>query len=408
MLKKLRWRFIAAAMSAYTAVVAVLVGGMNLWNYHIITLRQDEALLRICEMVLEPPAQEDTKQDFPMPGPFGGHSPEFRYMLRFFSVRCDEEGTAIETDREFIASVTKETAAQWGETIAKGRKESGYFQGYRYLKQEVEGGSIILFLNSEQNIQSMQTLLLVSVVVAAGAFIAVFVLVLLFSKRAIAPYVRNIETQKRFITDASHELKTPITAISACVDILKEDVPENEWVETIQSECSRMTRLVNDLVKLSRLDEERPFPDPVDFSLSEAIWEIAEPMQAAALAKGKTYTQSIEDGLSFCGDRAAIQQMVSILLDNAVKYSDEGGAIRLSAQRVNDKIQIEVFNTCDTTVIEDVGRLFDRFYRPDVSRSAQTGGTGVGLSIAKATAEACGGTIRAHAENGGITFTARI
>jgi len=413
MLKKLRWRFIAAAMSAYTAVVVLLVGGMNLWNYHINTLRQDEALLRLCEREVQFPhqgerEQGEREQHFPMPGPFGGDSPEFRYTLRFFSVRCDETGAATDTDREFIASVTRETAAQWGETVAKSGKDSGYFNGYRYLKQEVEGGSIVLFLNSEQNIQAMQTLLLVSVVVAAAASVAVFVLVLLFSRRAIAPYVRNIETQKRFITDASHELKTPMTAISACADILKEDVPGNEWVETIQSECARMTRLVNDLVKLSRLDEERPFPEPVDFSLSDAVWEIAEPVQATALAKGKTYSQSIGDGLSFHGDRAAIQQMVSILLDNAVKYSDEGGAIRLSAQRVNGRIQIEVFNTCDTAAMGDVDRLFDRFYRPDTSRSVQTGGTGVGLSIAKATAEACGGSIKARMENGGITFTVHI
>ena len=408
MLKKLRWRFIASAMAAFTVVVAVLVGGMNLWNYHINTQRQDEALQRICDMALAPPFQKEDKRDFPMPGPFGGHSQEFRYMLRFFSVRCNADGVATDTDREFIASVSSENAARWGETIARSGKTSGYFHGYRYLKREVEGGSIVLFLNSEQNIQSMQTLLLVSAVVAAAALLTVFVLLVLFSRRAIAPYVRNIEAQKRFITDAGHELKTPLTAISACTDILAEDVPENEWVETIRQECARMTKLVNNLVTLSRLDEEQPFPEPAEFSLSDAVWEIAEPMQAAALAMGKRYTQSVADGLSLRGDRAAIQQMLSILLDNAVTYSDAGGTIRLTAGKVRDRIQIEVFNTCDAAAIGDVERLFDRFDRPDASRNSGTGGTGIGLSIAKATAEAHGGCIKARAGNGGLTVTVRI
>ena len=408
MLKKLRWRFIAAAMSAFTAVVLVLVGGMNLWNYHIITQRQDEALLRICDTMLDSTNQKKGKQDIPMPGPFGGHSPEFRYMLRFFSVRCNKEGVATETDREFIASVTTENAAQWGETVVKSGRNSGYFQGYRYLKQETEDGSLVLFLNSEQNIQSMLTLLLVSVVVAVAALVMVFILVILFSRRAIIPYVRNMEAQKRFITDAGHELKTPLTAISACTDILTEDVPGNEWIETIRQECNRMTRLVNNLVTLSRLDEERPIPEPVEFSLSDAIWEITEPMQVTAAAKGKHYTQSIGDGLTLRGDRAAIQQMVAILLDNAIKYSDEGGTIHLSAVGAKDKIWMEVYNTCDTATVGDVERLFDRFYRPDASRNSETGGTGIGLSIAKATAEAHGGSIKASLGNGGLTVTVCI
>lgn len=441
MLKKMRWRFVCAAMLAIVVVVLALVVGMNLWNYHLTVQRQDDILQGLADRDWdyarpahpgtrpenghpenadeaapegEAPARKATPglpaegAEVSVPGLFGGHSQEFRYTLRFFSVQCDASGAAVDADREFIASVTWEEAAAWGEKVARSGRTSGYLNGYRYLCSPGEdGGSTVLFLNAERETQAARTLLLVSSVVAAACLLVVFGLVVLFSKRAIAPYVRNIETQKRFITDAGHELKTPLTAISASADILALDAPDSEWVVSIQTECARMSRLVADLVTLSRLDEEQPFPERSDFSFSDAVWEIAEPMQSMAKAKGKAYEQTIADSLVCHGDRAAIQQTVSILLDNALKYADGGGVIRLRAAKVRGKIQLEVFNTCDATGI-DVSRLFDRFYRPDTARSSQTGGTGIGLSIAKATAQAHGGTLSARLGDGGITFTLRL
>lgn len=434
MLKKLRRRFIASAMSAIFMVVLVLAGGMNLWNYHLTTQRQDDILQRLMEQEQTPagdprpggkggagkegedsvPGKEDeprrdaAEDEFSLPGPFGEHSPEFRYMLRFFTVQCDENGNALSVDQEFIASVTQAEAMAYAQQVIDSGRTSGYLNGYRYLVRAGENGSAVLFLNSEREIQSLRTLALVTLVVAAVSLLATFVLVTLFSQRAIAPYVRNIEAQKRFITDASHELKTPLTAISASADVLSIDVPDNEWVASIQTECAKMTRLVGDLVTLSRLDEEDPFPDMTDFSLSDAVWETAEPMESLARARGKTYEQSIADGLTFHGDRRSIQQMVSILLDNALKYSNDGGSIRLTLSRAGGRSRLEVFNTCDVNAIPDVSRLFDRFYRPDSSRSSHTGGTGVGLSIARATAERHGGSISAELTGGGIRFTVRL
>ncbi len=433
MLKKMRWRFIASAMAAILAVVLVLVGGMNLWNSHLTTQRQDEILSRLMERELaddgetaarwpesfaperaegdEPsprgPEKPERGGELALPGLFGGHSPEFQYTLRYFVVRCDDTGAVTGTDREFIASVTTEEAAQWAGKVAERGRTSGYLNGYRYLKRATEDGWIILFLNSEREIQATRTLLLVSLLVALIGLLVVFGLVVVLSRRAIAPYVRNIETQKRFITDAGHELKTPLTAISACADVLAMDAPDSEWVASIQTECARMSKLVSDLVTLSRLDEERPFPERADFSLSEAVWEIAEPTQTLAKARQRSYEQTIQDGIVLHGDKGAIQQMVSILLDNAMKYSAERGRIRLSLSRVKGRAQIQVFNTCDLSGVE-IDRLFDRFYRPDASRSSHTGGTGIGLSIARSIAQAHGGSLTAQAGDGGITFTARF
>ena len=179
-------------------------------------------------------------------------------------------------------------------------------------------------------------------------------------------------------------------------------------MRNIQVQSGRLARLITSLVALSRLDEENPFPVRTEFSLSDALWEISEPFVSLAQAKGKTYTQDIADGLTVTGDRSAVQQMVSILLDNALKYSPDGGSISLTARRSGKRAEITVSNTVDMARPIDTGRLFDRFYRADESHSSAVSGTGIGLSIVKATAEAHGGTISARQEGCVMMFTARL
>ena len=214
--------------------------------------------------------------------------------------------------------------------------------------------------------------------------------------------------RRRFVSDASHELKTPLTAISTSVDVLAMEHEGDEWVHNIQVQSGRLSKLITSLVALSRLDEENPFPVRMEFSLSDALWEISEPFVSLAQAKGRTYTQDIADGLTATGDRTAIQQMVSILLDNALKYSPDGGSISLTARRSGKRAEIAVSNTVDMSQAIDTSRLFDRFYRADESHSGAVSGTGIGLSIVKATAEAHGGTISARQEGCVMMFTARL
>ena len=175
---------------------------------------------------------------------------------------------------------------------------------------------------------------------------------------------------------------------------------EDEWTKNIHSQTAKMSRMVSDLVTLSRLDEENPFLDKTEFSLSDITWEVAEPFASLAKAQGKKYSQRIEENLTLCGNSDATRQMISVLLDNAMKYSDENGIIRLDVYKAHGKTKIEVFNTCVLDDTKNLNRLFDRFYRPDNSRSRKTGGSGIGLSIAQAVAEAYGGKIKVSSKDG--------
>ena len=403
MLKKMRWRFIGAAMAAFIAVVLTLLCFVNIWNYFSITQQQDatlDQLLEVDQSNAEIPAGEIT----PPFESLGRFSQEVPYMIRFFSVHLSEDGTVVRINQNYIASISEADAETYADTVLSHGKTHGYESGYRYLVSQEDTETVILFLNSERELQTMRSLLWITLAIAAVCLVVVFGLVVLFSRRAITPYMKNMEAQKQFITNASHELKTPLTAISTSADVLAMEHDNDEWVHNIQVQSGRLSKLITSLVALSRLDEEDPFPVRTEFSLSDALWEISEPFVSLSQAKGKTYSQDIADGLSVTGDRTAIQQMVSILLDNALKYSPDGGSISLTAQRSGKKTEIVVSNTVDAAQSIDTARLFDRFYRADESHSGTVSGTGIGLSIAKATVDAHDGKISAKQNGNMITF----
>ena len=301
---------------------------------------------------------------------------------------------------DFVASVDESEAAAFTEAALSRMTDRGYINGYRFAKFEDNGQTKIVFLNCVKEVQSMSSILSMTLVISIGSLALVLIFAILLSRKAIQPIAQNIENQKRFITDASHELKTPLTSISTSLDVIEMDRGEDEWTANIRSQVSRMTGLVSEMVTLSKLDEVKPVPAKEQFDLSSAAWEILEVHMPQAKARGKEFETDIQDGITIVGEKESIQQMLSVLIDNAIKYSDEGGRIRFSLGKVKGKTRIEVYNTCNYEKAPDVDRLFDRFYRPDESRNASTGGNGIGLAIAKSVAEAHGGTITASCPDG--------
>ena len=401
MLKKMRRRFIWAAMTAFFFVMFLLAVIINMGNYYVTVVRQDSILQGIYRYEQEMGAEVQEEPRFPVFEYPGTQQPEFEYTTRFFIVHCDSEGNVSKISKDFIASVTEETAEEFAGIILKKGRKSGYFGHYRYRIFQEGEECILIFLSSDAEIQFMKNLFVISAVVVAVSLLIIFLLIFILSKRAILPYVRNLERQRQFITDAGHELKTPLTSISTSTDVLVMLHGEDEWTKNIQKQTGRLTKLVSNLIMLSRLDEEMPFPEKEEFSLSEAAWESAQPFAALADVQGKKYVQNIGEDIKMYGDRASVQQMISILLDNAVKYSDDNGEIHFDVCERHGKSIIEVFNTCDKIEnMAEIGHVFDRFYRLDASRSRNTGGTGIGLSIAQAVAEAHGGSIRVESQDG--------
>ena len=407
MLKKMRWHFIFAAMTAVFIMLVLLVTGINVWNFYTTAKRADQRIQEIYMFesgnIVGSMSSGNVVIPAGSPEMFGRpeeRDPEAPYTTRFFIVKLDWDGTVKAVSTDFIASVTKAEAEEYAKSVISGKREHGYYKNYRYQVLTENNENIVIFLNTTMELHSAGNVLLISCLALVICFLTVFFLVFLFSGKAMEPYLRNIERQKRFITDATHEIKTPLTSIATSIDVIEMEHGEDEWTKNIHNQISKMTRMVTDLVMLSQLDEENPFPDKTEFSLSDAAWEVAEPFASLAKAQGKNYTQRIEENITLCGNPDAVRQLISVLLDNALKYSDENGMIRLDIYQIHGKKKIEVFNTCVLEDTKNLSRLFDRFYRLDASRSRKTGGTGIGLSIAKAVVEAHGGKIRVNSKDG--------
>ena len=399
MLKRLRWRFIASSMIAFFTVVAVIVVLLNVGNYHMITKRADQTISYIEDF--EKGFRGDGKFN-PPPGQRFMMMPnvEDNYMTRFFVVRFSESGAASSFYMDYVAAIDEVNAMEYGLKALDSKSDKGYLKEYRYNKVTVGDSTVIVFLNVGKELQQMRLLWLLSALIPFVILLPVFILVVIFSKKAISPIANNIKQQKQFITDASHELKTPLTSIYTSMDVIMAEHGEDEWTDNIKSQTERMSKLVNELVTLSRLDEDIPVPNKEKFSLSQAAWEITEVYTPEARAKDKHFDIDIEDDVNLYGDKAAVHKMLSVLLDNALRYSTPEGDIKFTLKKKHSKSEIVVYNTCDYEKPPEVDKLFDRFYRPDDSRSTLTGGTGVGLAIAKAVTEAHGGKIKAVCPDG--------
>lgn len=401
MLNKLRWRFILAAMLAFFFVISLVAGLVNVVNYAVTAKRNDEIIESIFTYDPYRPVFQNP-QNLPAPlEPFEAlPNPDDNLTTRFFIVYVDNRGTVGIVSWQYVASVTGFDLTSYSHQALMQDSERGYEGVYRFLKINRGDQTIIIFLNCAKDIENMRSLLYMSIVISCGALLLVFLLVLPLSKKAIQPIAQNIELQKRFITDASHELKTPLTSISTSVDVIELDRGKDEWTDNIRSQVGRMSGLVSQLVTLSRLDEVKPVAENEHFDLSGAAWEILEVHTPQAKAAGKEIKTDIEDNVMMTGEKASIQQMLSVLIENAIKYSDDNSEIRFSLSKSYGKIKIEVFNTCNYEKIPDTKRLFERFYRPDESRNSATGGNGIGLAIAKSVVEAHGGTIMADCPSG--------
>ena len=261
-----------------------------------------------------------------------------------------------------------------------------------------------------RSLNNARSFLWISIFISLIGLLIVFALIAITSKAVVKPAAEAYEKQKRFITDAGHELKTPLAVINADCDVLEMENAGNEWIADIRKQTERLTGLTGRLIYLAKTEEgSKQKMTMIDFPLSDCISEEVESFKGLARASGKTITSEIADGLSYNGDQRAIEELVSILMDNAVKYSPEGGNIEVSLHKQGSKIIFRVYNDTKEPVPADVIKhMFDRFYRADSSRNSETGGYGIGLSIAKGITGSHGGKINAASKDKGIIITVEL
>jgi len=418
MIDRLRRKFILVSILSLVAVVAVMFGAISVFE----TVSVNRRLDTLIDLILSgdgtfpdtdhtPPddpgnAPGDTPQTPPESGkPTGDPQPpengepgfitgETRFSTRYFTVWTDADGNITRTGTDAIHTVDDDSAAAYAEKILQKKSDRGWADNFRYLRADTDEGHILIFVDGSMNRNQARESLTVVAAVLGVCSVLTSLLIIFLSGKVIGPAAESYRKQKQFITDANHELKTPLTLILTDLELAEAELGENEWLSDIRTEGQRMSELIAELITLCRMDEEQPRLSKTEFSLSDTVEDVASEFAPAARAKGKDFVCDIAPALTLVGDEGAVRRMLSVLLDNAVKYCDPGGEIRVTLKGQKKKT-LTVENTYRAAADLDTERLFDRFYRADRARTSGSG-FGIGLSIARAVAEAHRGRITAY------------
>lgn len=405
MIRKLKIKFIALALTALFVLLAVTVLGMNLLSYTAVVDEADTTLFLLLQNQGAFPDYDGGPADWLPPG----MSPEVPYEARYFSVVVNHSGAAVYTETSRIFAVDSETAAQSAQTVTQKNSSQGFVGNYRYISTSTRMGTLIVFLDCGRELGLYYDFVAFSIGMSLLGYAITAIVICFFAGKFIRPVAESYEKQKRFITDAGHEIKTPLTIISANVDVLKMDMGENECLEDIEKQAKRLAGLTNDLVCLARMEESQNSLQMVEFPISEIILDATVPFQALAKTQDKELSYQVQPMLAMRGNDKAISQLVSILLDNAVKYSQKGSRIILNLERQGRKLILTVSNPAAAPLTEEnLRHIFDRFYRADPSRSSETGGHGTGLSMAHAIVTAHGGKISASSSDGKLFLVTAV
>lgn len=331
---------------------------------------------------------------------------ETQFSTRFFSVWLDDEKQIVNTNMDSVSTITEQDVEDYTDKVLKRGKERGWIGDYRYRIMDTEDGTTVVFVNGNTYNNTSNRLLFTALLVLLGSASLILILTVVVSKRAVRPVAESYEKQRQFITDANHELKTPLTLILSNLDIVESELGKNEWLDDIRSEGERMGLLINQLVTLSRMDESTDSVMREEFNLSSAVADTVSEFESLAEERGHTLTSSISPSVYYYGDESLIRRLTAILLDNAIKYCDAGGNIQLSLTCRRHQV-LTVENTYQDVDKLELNRLFDRFYRADKARTF-SGSFGIGLSIAQSIVKSHKGNIAAYRKCGIIGFRVEL
>lgn len=312
---------------------------------------------------------------------FGEPVPKSMGSIDFFVIMADNNG-------KFVAALnndelTEETAQDYIDKIIDRKDPEGMTGSLSFCAEKKDNGTIVVLTDRTSEMDMMRKLKRTTVVVGLVSLIFLSVAAYFLSGLIVRPLKETFEKQKQFISDASHELKTPLTVISTNADVLSGEIGDNKWLNYIQDQADRMNVLVNDLLSLTRLENSSREFITCEFDLSRAVTNSALPFECQAFENRKNFVLNVDEGIKIVGSEQHIKQMTGIFIDNALKYSKDGGTVRVSLTKEDGKAVLSVYNTGSGVREEEVDKLFERFYRSDESRNRSTGGYGLGLAIAK-------------------------
>ena len=396
MFKSLRKKFIATAVGSVAVVIAILAIALNFINFNKLEERIDTTLLDASRSQALIKIFSEDGDDLVITK----NSSSATEYNGFSIAKVDNNGRIIKAYRDDSLIEDQDTLqSKVIEALEKG-KTSGFIGSYRFLKVETNVGNLILFLNCQRELDSYESFVKNSVLISIGVILSVLVLIILISKKVIAPIQETYLKQKQFITGASHELKTPLAIISSNADVLEMMNGDSKWTTNIHNQVDRLTSLVNSLVVFSRM-EEKDTVERTSFDLTETLKSRIEDFDELANFQKKYIVTDIDENLNYYGEKDSIIQLMDILLENAIKYAPEDSDILVKLNKNRKYATLKVSNKANVEK-GDLSKVFDRFYRLDESRNSAIKGYGIGLSMAQLIAEKHKETIQAYAPEDGV------
>ena len=398
---KMRRTFIAIATASF--FVAILFMGATTFASNVIIVRSQAN--NTIDAILDAGGNVPTRENYHGEG----FQEEASYGLRFFTVSFDTKGNVTDIDLSHVNLIGKEEAIAISEVAADPDRIVGLsqYENYMYKEGPTENGSMVVFLDCSFQLENVNKVTTNTLILTVLALVVAFIAVFAFSKRAIKSEIENANRQQKFMTNASHELKTPIAVIRANTELTEMLSGETEWTQSTLNQVDRLEGLVRDLMTIVRGEERESAEQQLsDIDVAAVVGKAVDSFKGMAQQNGKNLETSLADGAKLRGSEASIEQLTCLLVDNAIKYCDEGGSIDVSLlpARIGRGCTLSVTNDYAEGADVDYRRFFDRFYRADESHENQQG-YGIGLSVAESICERYHGSIKASWKAGKITFT---
>lgn len=417
MFRKTRTRIVATVMGALILLFIVTLGVIVLSEYYESRREDREMLERYVEIYSpdrlpgsEPGAMPSDGAAAPsVPPPDGASAGENDSLFRlssFYSVAFSDDGGVMHTDTGVSGLYSGERLRDIAGEILAGGEETGRKGTLIYQVQKRDGYTLVAFKDNTASFDNILSLLRHALFAGLLALAVLFFLSLFLSRRILQPLEESDRRQKQFVSDAGHELKTPVSVIAANEELLRRSTGGSEWLDNIRYENEKMGELVTRLLDLSRAENAQLPMEAVD--LSRLVTGEVLPFESVAFEKGMTIDSDIAPDIEIRGDRAELSRLVSILLDNAIRHAEGDRDILLTLRRQGRHAVLTVENSAPPIPEEERSRLFERFYRMDSTRSAESGHYGLGLAIARAVTESHGGTISVTCPEGRVRFTAEL
>lgn len=408
MIKKLRWKFIAVAMISIIVVLMAIIGTITLINYNKTVDNIDKVLtvlvdndgkfngLDFGDDNLKNTGGNNNKDNLNPPKDYGEFTKETPYWTRFFSVKFTNSNPDPAVDTSMIVSVSKEEAIDMAKKTIDSNSMIGFYGAYRYKVKIADDFKLVVFVDCTKEMRSIRYFVFTGTWISLVGIIAVFIIVFIFSKIVFNPVKRTYDKQKRFVTNAAHELKTPLTIISANNELIDAEYNSLDETQAIDKQVKKLTIMINNLTLLSKLDEEDKNVDLKEkVDLTKLSNDLIEPFKVIFESRNIKFNFFVDDNCYIKGNTNLISQLLSLLIDNANKYALT--YIDFEVRIVGKGVELKTSNDADIDE-KNPNLLLERFYRNDKARG-KIEGSGIGLSVVNEIVKLHKGTIKLNASN---------